>query len=235
MVDLAVASMALVVFAKHQRESRAMKAAHSSYLRLLRFAQQVLGRFMTSQLGGVETDACLLAVSLMERYEGAVYSHDAPDTLLTARGWCHNDGAMAVLKMWSDSTLGTEPSFIIKRTRRELIKSLFLRNLPVPTWMLDGKRFGECGGELDFDRIFVRTICLHYAIATLWGNPNHQSDVIVEMYGEAKDLERALNDWALNIPIGCSPRWHTVTKVESNRHIYSSTVCSYPEPRNAAA
>lgn len=240
MVDLALSSMALAVYSRTQQHPPAAIEASSRYYRLLRVAQERIAQLAIPTLDERNIDACLLAVSLMGRYEGATHrpgdlNSKGPFTSL--QSWSHHDGAMAILKVWNDNLSHNTATFIIKQTRRGLIKSSLLRNLPLPDWMLNGTRFGEHDRELDYDRIVVRTVNLHHACASLQQKNGLQIAKAEQLNNEAQELDKALQDWAAYIPSTCFYRRHILTKPDPlpRRHFYSSIVYSYPKPGNAAA
>jgi hypothetical protein len=144
---------------------------------------------------------------------------------------------MAILKVWNDNLSHNTATFIIKQTRRALIKSSLLRNLPLPDWMLNGNRFGEHGQELNYDRIVVRLVNLHHASASLQQKNSLQIAKAEELNNEARELDKALQDWVAQVPSTCSPQRHILAKPNPwpRRHFYSSIVYSYPGPGNAAA
>jgi hypothetical protein len=241
MVDLALSSLALAIYSRIQQHLPAATEASSKYYRLLQVAQSRIAQLEIPTLNERNIDSCLLAVFLMGRYENATHR---PDDLINWNGshtslqsWSHHDGAMAILKVWHDNLNHDSASFIIKQTRRELIKSSLLRNIPLPTWMLDGNHFGEHDLALDYDRVVVRIVSLHHEFASLQRkNGLHMSEV-EKMNSEARELDKALQDWATHIPSTCTYQRHIITKPDPwpRNHFYSLIVYSYPTPGNAAA
>jgi len=147
MVDLALLSMAL----------------------LLRVAQERIAQVGIPALDERNIDACLIAVFLMGRYEGATYrpgNLNSKKSITSLQSWSRHDGAMAILKVWNDKLSYNPATFIIKQTRRGLIKSCLLRNLPLPDWLLNCNRFGEHDVKLDYDCIAIRIVNLHCASAS---------------------------------------------------------------------
>jgi hypothetical protein len=241
MVDLALSSMALAVYSRTQQHPPAAAEAAAKYYRLLRVAQE-----RTAQVGiRIPTlderniDACLLAVFLMSRYEGTTHRPgdlNSKDSFKSLQSWSHHDGAMAILKVWNDNLSHNPATFIIKQTRRGLIKSSLLRNLPLPDWMLNGNRFGEHDLELDYDRIVIRTVNLHYASASLQQKNGLRIANAEELNNEARELDKALQDWAAQFPSTWSYQRHILTEPDPwpRRHFYSSIVYSYSRPGYAA-
>ena len=239
MVDLALSSIALYYYSRAQQHPPAATEASSRYYRLLRVAQQRIAQVGIPTLDEQNIDACLLAVYLMGRFEGATYrpgNLNSKDTSTSLQSWSHHDGAMAILKVWYDNPSHNTATSIIKQTRRGLIRSSLLRNLPLPDWMLDGSRFGEHDLELDYDRIVVRITNLHYASAGLQQKSGLQIAKAEELNNEARELDKALQDWAAQMPSTCSYQRHILPEPNPwpRRHFYSSIVYSYSRPGYAA-
>jgi hypothetical protein len=239
MVDLALSSMALAIFSRTQKNESAAKEASSRYHNLLQVVQKRIAQLARPALDERNIEACLLAVSLMGRYEGATHhprGSVSNDSITSMHSWSHHDGAMAILKIWSDSLSHTPATFIIRQTRRVLIRSCLLRQLPLPDWLLEGSRFGEHGGELDFDRIIVRTVilCQEFARIQQYGLLSSKTEIL---NSEARDLDKALKDWIGHIPTTCSYRRQFLKPSDSwpRGHFYSSLVYSYPRPENSGA
>lgn len=239
MVDLALSSLALVVYAKTQRHPAAAREGYSRYNSLLGVVHGNIARLDSQKLDEEDFDACLLATSLMSRYEGATL--DASDFFESefapfSQKWFHHDGVKAILKFWSDNFHFNTPTFIVKQTRRELIKSSVLRDLPIPDWMQDGSRFGEHGPELDYDHIMVKIANLNHTVATL-----KQESLCMKVAGklnsEARELDEALQSWNKNIPGPCFSNPHRVPDdaIWPRKHFYSRTVYSYPKAAYSSA
>lgn len=158
LVELALLSLALAVYARTRSQPDAAAEAFSIYHELLKLTREHLAR---PNLDVVAIDACLLTIFLMGRCESAMHntlSPDAEETLKEFKSWSHHDGAMALLRLWHLHFKGQDVSVIVKQTRRGLWKSLFLRRLPVPGWLCDGSDFGEQGLDLAFDRVRVELV-----------------------------------------------------------------------------
>jgi len=208
---LTLAPPQVAVFSKTQRHLPAATEASSRYHRLLRVAQKRVAHVATLNMDERSIDSCLLAFFLMGRYEGAVYRRgdlDSTNSSTSLQSWPHHDGAMAVLKVWNDSLSHSPATTIIKQTRRGLIRSSLLRNIPLPQWMQNGSRFGERGLELEYDHIFNRLVNLHYASARLQQNPGLQFAKAEELNNEARELDKALHHWAAQFPSTWSYRRH---------------------------
>lgn len=236
MVDLALSSMALAVFSRTRQHPLAAAEASSRYQSLLRLAQERVARFSSSLLDERDIDACLLAILLMGRYEGVIYRPGNPDLKHSFSSWSHHKGAMAILRFWYDHLNRTPATTLIRDTRRGLIRSSLLRNLRIPDWMLDGTHFGEHDLEQDYDRIFVRTVNLSHASASLQRKKSLDITEIERLNNEADELDKALQSWVTKFPHKWSYQRHIL--VDSDRrpktHCYSPVVYSYSRPGYAA-
>ena len=239
MVDLALSSMALAVYSRTQQHPPAAAEASSRYYRLLRVAQERIAQLANPTLDEQNIEACLLAVSLMGRYECAMRrpgDTDSKDSFTSIQRWCHHDGAVAILKVWNDNPSRKPGTFIVKQIRRGLIKSSILRNLPLPDWLLDGNHFGEQEPELDYDRIVVRVVNLHHASTNLLQEDGLQILNDEKLSNEAREIEKALQEWLTNVPTCCSPQRQILPKLVAwpRKHFYSSIVYNYIKPGFAA-
>lgn len=210
------------------------------YYRLLGVAQHRIAQLSFSTLDEPNVESCLLAASLMSRYEGATLSPDKahPTNIFTSGpGWSHYDGAKAILKVWRDNFTQNAPNFIIKQTRRELLRTSFVRNLPLPDWMQDGSLFGEQDLELEYDRIMVRVVNLHYAVMMLQRQKSQLFSEAENLNNEAQKLDKLLQAWSTNIPGACIRKRHVISDLNPcpQRHFYSQTVYSFPKPGFASA
>lgn len=235
MVDLALSSAALAIYARANDHPPAAVEASVKYCRLLKVVRGRISQ-LSSSFNREDTDACLLTVSLMGRYEIATYRPERGSP--SPHNSYHQDGAVALLTTWNNHLKDQTPTFILKQTRTELIKSALLRNISLPDWMLSDSCFGGQNVEPDYDRLIARLVKLHHASA-----PDQceglQFDRLEELITEARNLDGGLRDWALQVPATCSPKRHNISNLEDDilprKHIYSSTLLSFPKPGNAAA
>ncbi|KAL8740581.1 MAG: hypothetical protein Q9190_006738 [Brigantiaea leucoxantha] len=227
--------MALAVFSRVQRYPQAAAEASSTYHRLLRVAQEQVG---TVTLHEQNIDGCLLAAFLMGRYECATYypALKSKDSFKSLPLWSHHDGAMAILKVWSGSPNHMPATSIIKQTRRGLIRSSLLRDLPLPGWMLDGSLFGEHDRDLDYDRIFVQTVSLFHEFKRLQQSSTLVAAKAEELSRQAQGLDKALQDWAARLPSTWSHFRHIIAEPGPwpKNHLYSPIVYSYSKIGYAA-
>ena len=239
MVDLALSSMALAVFSRTQRHPPAATEASSKYQSLLRLAQERIAQLRSSSLDGRDFDACLLTISLMGRYEGVIYHPGDPAlkySFMSSSIWSHHNGAMAILRFWYDHVNRTPATTLIRDTRRGLIRSSLLRNINIPEWMLDGSIFGERDREEDYDRIFVRTVNLQYACASLQHKDYPDITEIERLNNEAGQVDKALQSWVAKFPDKWSYQRHILkdSDPQPNTPFYSPVVYSYSSPGYAA-
>ena len=216
MVDLALKSVALAVFARTQRHIPAATEASSMYNSLLKVTHEHIIQLGSRRLDKDFIDACLLTITLMSRYEGIANPSDrsTPLSLVTSLPiWPHHNGAIAVLKLWHDRCGHNDATSIIKQTRRGAITSSLLRHLRLPGWIQDGKAFGERGLELNYDRIFVRIVNLHYKVTQKQELP--LATEMEQLNREASELDDALMDWAAQLPDSWSYHRQTLSQTVS--------------------
>lgn len=242
-LDLAVSSMALAVFSRTQQHPPAAIEASVKYHRLLQVAQMTI-----PSLDGGNIDTCLLAIFFMSRYEDTVHhpSHLSLETpfTMTLQSFSHHDGALAILKIWkerlSHSQLATD---VIKHTRRSMIKSALMRNLALPAWMLEGAPFGEHGLELEYDAVVVRIANIRQRLSTLLKEktgpkcaPPDLTSTAEELSKEAREIDKALEDWTAHFPSTWCYQRHTLSNPQSwpTRDFYSPIIYSYSSPAYAA-
>lgn len=232
--------MALAVFSRMQSHPKAAAEAWNNYHRLLKVSQLWISQIGSVKLDATSIDACLLAISFMGRFEGAVYNVTESDGLVGSfprlKSWCHHDGAMAVLKIRYDSRRPDEniASVIIKHTRRGILKSCLMRNRPLPDWLVDGQNFGEHGMELESDRIDVRVLALRQAYMKL-ENSIHSTPA-EQLNDEAKEIDNALQDLVSRLPKSYYYQKHFITThgLFPRRHFISPVVYGYQRVGYAA-
>lgn len=242
-LDLAVSSMALAVFSRTQHHPPAAIEASLKYHQLLQVAQVII-----PSLDKGDIDTCLLAIFFMSRYEDVV--HRPNDLNLktpfatTFQSFSHHDGALAILKIWKDHLSHSQPATdIMKHTRRGMIRSAILRNLALPEWMLEGASFGEHGLALEYDCIVVRIANVRQQLSLLLketAGPRRTSQefssTVEELNNEARDIDKALQDWTAHFPSTWRYQRHTLSDPYPwpMRDFYSPIVYSYASPAYAA-
>ena len=236
MVDLALSSMALAIFARAQNHAPAAMEASKSYCNALNIAQEKITGLTKSALDECDIDSCLLAVSLMSRYELAAHHFGVFDSSI--QSCSHYGGAVAILKVWNNKLQKKTPTFIIRHTRKELIKSAIIRGRRVPDWLLDGTRFGEQEDALAYDHIVARLSKLRFDFKCL-RNSHPQIELAQQLDAEAQELDDISQKWASLVPFTCSPVRHIITCSDGfplpRKHFYSDVAYSYPKYGNSAA
>ena len=244
-LDLAKSRVALAVFSRAQRHPPAAQEASILYYKLLRLAQSKL---LTLHRGNV--DICLLAVFTMSRYEDVVYrppSNPTPSkSSITAAlpSFSHHDGALAILRLWKDNYSHIGPgSDGIRHTRGGLIRSALMRHSALPDWMQDGEVFGECGLELEYDRLIVRIINVRQRLNfLLQQKPDLQQDhrqlasIAQQLDKESRSIDRTMQGWRAHFTSTWHYQQHTLRNLAAwpMDHFYSPVVYSYNSPAYAA-
>jgi hypothetical protein len=242
MVDLALSSTSLAVFSRGQQVAQAAKEASSRYCHLLRMLQERIASLQSSSTSDEREniDACLLTMFLMGRYEATMHHHGPDSTsshnlVASLHRELHHEGAVTVLKVWTESSsrhCGGSATTIMRLGRRSLIKGCLLRrDIPLPGWILDGRRFGERGLELEYDCILVQGVTLHHEVAMfLRHRKEATSDHLRELVDKARELDDALRDWSRQLPVAWAYRRHTLAShpgLWPRRNIFSPTVYTF--------
>lgn len=196
LVDLALSSMALAVYARVRSSPQAAAEAYAHYQQLLRLFQEDIAR---PTLDATSIDARLLTVFLMGRCESTMHRAgdlDLAGSFQKINSWSHHDGAEALLKLWHMHLGHEEASTIVKQTRRGMLKSLLLRGKPIPKWLQDGNRYGEQGAELHYDRILARLVSLRSVMGIQQdvGDETYSDEVMAEAFQLARDLRAFTTD-----------------------------------------
>ncbi|KAK3170870.1 hypothetical protein OEA41_002954 [Lepraria neglecta] len=124
-----------------------------------------------------------------------------------------------------------------------MIKSALFRNLALPEWMLEGTSFGEHGLELEYDCIVVRIASVRQRLSTLLKEKTGSQRTSQELTStaeepnkEARDIDKALQDWTAHFPSTWCYQRHTLSNPHPwlTRDFYSPIVYSYSSPAYAA-
>ncbi|KAF7589881.1 hypothetical protein BBP40_003542 [Aspergillus hancockii] len=242
-LDLAITSLALAVFAKTQHYPRAAIEASTKYHRLLQITQTAI-----HYVNPTNVDSCLLAIFFMGRYEDAVHHpHDKERSMPSFQSFSHHDGALAILKLWNDQLSHDRPATkVIQHTRRGTLRSALMRKIDLPEWIRDGAFFGETGLELEYDRILVRLVTLRHRLWTLTDEvaslPHLSSELasrVENLSKEALDLDAVLATCITRVPHTWNIlRLHILSSIDlpcwPSSDFYSPTVYSYLSPAYAA-
>ena len=243
MVDLALSSVALAVFARAQRFGQGFSYASTMYYQLLQTARQQITEL---QARGIthpsDVESCLLTALLMCRYEGVSrasgdLSHDS--SIASLRSWSHFDGIVALLKIWNVNKGEFSATSIIKQARRQIIKLSLLRKRTLPDWLLDGRDFGESSAvELDYDRALVQMVVLRHRLFVCLQNQAFPTEATSQLISETQTVDRNLQLWMASVDNANPYRQHQLEVVRKNdrplKHFYSQTNYSYTSPEWAA-
>lgn len=236
MVELAISTMAFAVFARAQSYPHAAIQASTQYSNLLRILQHRIGSSMEEH----DIHACILTVLIISRYEGA---HPPPDlteyaSFTSTPKWSHHDGIVALLRLWYDSFRYSRAMFVVKQSRKVIMRSYMLRVLPLPEWLLDGELFGEAGLDLEYDRLNVRLINLRYMTSVvLYQLDSNKLTKANELDAALAQLESDLQAWATLIPSIHTPSPHTLPDPAGplpRKHIHSASFYSFRQPGHGA-
>ncbi|CAI6332922.1 unnamed protein product [Periconia digitata] len=208
MVDLGLSSLSLAVFAKAQSWKPAAMEGCGLYLQLLQAMQTRIPRIHRGDLSQNEIDECLLTIHFMARYESLVQSQsedgDEKMALQSMKVWFHFDGAVAILKSWSNSRQEHKtPTSAIKLTRRTIIRTNLLREQRIAEWLAHGSSFGEFGTSQQFDSIVGNIINLHQeylALKQKSANQDISTFDIETLFQTSYEIERDILDWPSKLP-----------------------------------
>lgn len=217
-LGLAISSVSHATFGRARRNQLALEEGNRTYSRALIKINTAL-RSSSEAIN----DEVLLAVMLLSFYENSVLGDTAgiPNQRLenmAAKSFAHHDGAIALLKIRRQLLQQSESSMDLDRlVRRQLIRSLLLRSMPVPSWLRDGSSFGEEGLGLRFDRAMIITAKLRHQAA---GLPNMEAAELKRRLTEAQSLDDTLIFWAKDLP---SEDRYIVSKLQSGEHLESNS------------
>ena len=126
-----------------------------------------------------------------------------------------------------------------KLVRRQLMRSLLLRSMPVPPWLRDGSKYGEHGLALELDRCMVIVAKLRHQASNLCAgstcistsDEHDKQSQCQGLLGEAQALDAALVMWEKSVPV--EDRFSTRTiqnsgPTEKCDRLYNGTVHIYP-------
>lgn len=239
LVDLALSCLALAVFARTQNHPPAIREGSFRYVQLLTAVRARMTCVRVRQKTETCIDDVLLAIALMRRYEGLSSLPEDPSlkrSFKAMRSAPHDDGAMAVLKAWYYSSTHSAATDVIKQSRRGVITSLLLRELPLPQWMHDGKLYGESGIDIKLDCVLVRIVGLRCQVATLRHDAEQQDALVQESLRETEDLQESLREWATHLPRTCLSLQYPLSKSSDRQqasHSISMLDCYYASTEEA--
>lgn len=242
-LSLAISAVSHATFGRTRKRHDALAVASAKYSKALFKMNQALKNATEAN-----HDDVILAIMLLSFYENAVLDKKAQISkdfieVTAARSFTHHDGAMAVLNLRRQRGRCAENSMDVdKLVRRQLIRSLLLRSLPVPSWLQKGEEFGELGFALELDVCMVDTAELRFQCSALSSMGPVESNLGSEvlrlqtLIDRAQNLDQNLVLWAENLPMG---NWHISCTVQNDEYpekdeIFDTTVHVYPTVGHAA-
>lgn len=236
-LSLAIAAVAHATFGRAQKSHAALTLGGANYSKALVKANSSL-----KDANEVTQDEFLLAAMLLSFYENSVMNRMSAVSgrgirNLASKSFAHHDGAMAILKLRQQLDQRTDWSLQLdKLVRRQLIRSLLLRSMPIPVWLQNGSQYGEDGYALGLDQCMVEAAELRHQASTLaletvalW--PANNLATVNRLLAEAKVLDEALAAWADDLPLD---NWYNTCMVEysgraeCDNMVFDKTVHNYP-------
>lgn len=238
-LSLAIFAVSYATFGRARKSHAALAVGYTKYSKAL-----VKTNLALKNASGVTRDEVLLAVMLLSFFENSVMdktSHVSSRGIqvMASRSFAHHDGAMAVLNLRRQLDQRTSYGMELdKLVRRQLMRSLLLRSMPLPSWLRDGSQYGEHGSALELDRCMVGAAKLRHQASSLSVDSARLSipDRYDEMVGlrrllaEAQTLDDGLLVWANGLPIENRYSTRTVQddgRVETGNRIFHGTVHIY--------
>jgi hypothetical protein len=236
-IGLAIFAVSHATFGRARRNHAALAVGSTKYSKAL-----VKTNLALKDTSKATHDEVLLAIMLLSFYENSVMektSHVSSRGIqaMASRSFTHHDGAMAVLNLRRQLDQRTNCSMELdKLVRRQLMRSLLLRSMPLPSWLQDGSQYGEHGFALELDRCMVGAAKLRHQASSL--SVDFASLSISDRYdemarlrdllAEAQTLDNVLVIWANDLPIENRYSTRTVQDDEIGNRIFDSTVHIYP-------
>lgn len=197
LVDLAITSTALAVYANVKADSLAATAGLARYSSLLKSVKSEIER--SNELTQDEFDALLLSMFLMGRFETTMHDKSSSQGDILA-SFSHHDGVAAVLKTWLERADTSTASDIVKLTRRGQLRSCLLRKRSVPEYLHDGTIYGENGHDLQFDGLLVRLIDACSIVLEMSSNQSPPSQATDKLNVEIETIYAEFQDWSKTLP-----------------------------------
>lgn len=203
-LSLAIHSVSHATFGRARRSHSALTVGRKKYSNAL-----VKTNVALKDREEVTRDEVLLAVMLLSFYENSVLEKSEPLENsspgiqgFASKSFAHHDGAMAVLNLRRQLSERSRNSVDLdKLVRRQLIRTLLLRSMPLPMWMRDGKHYGEEGVALDLDRCMVDVAELRSRTSFLsLSHVEIDETRLRSLLTEAEELDKQLLCWADALP-----------------------------------
>ncbi len=239
-LSLAIFAVSHATFGRARKSHAALAVGCTKYSKAL-----VKTNLALKDASEATHDEVLLAVMLLSFYENSAMDQTSHVSsrgiqVTASRSFAHHDGAMAVLNLRRQLDQRTNCSMELdKLVRRQLMRSLLLRSMPLPSWLRDGSQYGEHGFALELDRCMVGAAKLRHQASSLSVDSASLSisdryDEIVRLrrlLAEAQTLDDVLVMWANDLP---TENWYSTRTVqdsgrlETGNRIFDGTVHIYP-------
>lgn len=204
-LDLAIAPLALAVFARTHQHQPAAVAAATTYLKLLQNTQRAV-----ASLTETDIEICLVSIIFMGRYEDAIYDPSGLSAISfgeSVLSRLHHNGALAILKVWKERFGTYKPATnIMKHSRRALVWAAVLQGTPLPAWLQEGSHFGYWGLDLEHDRILSQVVQIRHKFTllsdniALKGRSLQLAQEAEALYHETKAMDNVLQEHMYRYP-----------------------------------
>ncbi|KAF8847300.1 hypothetical protein BDZ45DRAFT_709729 [Acephala macrosclerotiorum] len=212
--SLAIFAVSHVTYGRARRSQIALSTGYTKYSKALLKTNLTLKDATEST-----NDDVLLAVILLSYYENSVMDKKSSNpsrgiqansgyrnSTMASRSFAHYDGAIALLNVRQQlEQRNNKSTHLDMLVRRQLLRSVLLRSMPLPSWLCDGSQYGEHGFALRFDQCAVRVATLKHqastasidATSSLLGS---HVEKLRDLLTEAQDLDDDLITWANSLP-----------------------------------
>lgn len=205
--------LSLAIFAvSHATYGRARRSQAALSIGYLKYSKALLKTNLALKDPTESTnDDVLLAVMLLSYYENSVMDKKSSNPSrgiqgMASRSFAHHDGATALLNVRRQLEQRNNKSIHLDMlVRRQLLRSVLLRSMPLPSWLRDGSKYGEHGFALRFDQCAVRAAALRHQVSTISvdatsSSLNSHVEKLRGLLAEAQDLDDDLVAWASSLP-----------------------------------
>ena len=218
-LSLAIFAVSHATFGRAQKSHAALAVGCTKYSKAL-----VKTNLALEDASEATHDEVFLAVMLLSFYENSVMdktSHVSSRGIqvMPSRIFAHHDGATAVLNLRRQLDQRTNCSMELdKLVRRQLMRSLLLRSMPLPSWLRDVSQYGEHGLALELDRCMVGAAKLRHQASSLSvdsaslsiSDRHDEMARLRRLLAEAHTLDDVLVIWAHDLP---TENWYSTRTV----------------------
>ncbi|CZR54822.1 related to negative acting factor [Phialocephala subalpina] len=237
-LSLAIFAVSHATYGRARRSPAALSTGYTKYSKALLKTNLALKDATQST-----NDDVLLAVMLLSYYENSVMDKKS-STLsrgilaMASRSFAHHDGAIALLNVRRQLEQRENKSIHLDMlVRRQLLRSVLLRSMPLPPWLFDGSQYGERGFALEFDHCAARAATLRHQASTISvdaTSPSKDRHVrkLHDLLAKAQALDDDLITWANSLPPEDRYNTHVVQSdivpgpgsmiFESTVHVYAT-------------